>query len=83
MKRATQALFVALLTIFINASLTMPARADCAEDIKAVRGQLAALKDEPRRQELQKLVEKAAKDEKAGRIALCDQTVQRAYMLLK
>jgi hypothetical protein len=83
MKRAALALLLVTPIVLVNALLTAPARADCADELSAVRVELASVKDESRRQELQKLVEKAEKDQKAGRVGQCRQTVQRARILLK
>ena len=83
MKRAALALLLVLPFGFVNAALTAPARADCAADLHAVRLELASVKDESRLQELEKLVEKAEKDQQAGRAGDCRQTVQRARILLK
>jgi hypothetical protein len=83
MKRAAPILISAALFGYLNLLFTVPARADCGADIQVVRSQATAIKDDQRRQELQKLVEKAEKDDKAGRTSLCDQAVQRARLLLK
>ncbi|MGH6797527.1 MAG: hypothetical protein ACREDI_03990 [Roseiarcus sp.] len=83
MKRATPILIPILLIGYLIMPLASVARADCGAEIQAVRAQTVVIKDGRRRQELQKLVEKAEKDDKAGRTALCDQAVQRARILLK
>lgn len=83
MKRVAPIVIAAALFGLVNVLFTTAVRADCGTDIQAVRAQAASLKDDQRRQELQKLVEKAEKDDKAGRSALCDQAVQRARLLLK
>lgn len=83
MKRAGLALVAAFLAALLNGVLIAAARADCAADIRAVRGQVAAIKDERRRQELEKLMEKAEKDDEAGRAQLCAEAVQQARTLLK
>ena len=67
----------------VLALLAQPAYADCATDIHSLRSEAAAIKDERRRQELLHLVEKAEKDDKAGRASACDKTVQQARVLLK
>ncbi|MGO8915773.1 MAG: hypothetical protein ACLQJR_07690 [Stellaceae bacterium] len=67
----------------LNGFLPAPARADCATDIKALRQELATVRDERRRQELQKLIDKAAKDDAAGRAQLCGEAMQRARLLIK
>jgi hypothetical protein len=83
MKRALPGLAVAGLALIVNGFLAVPAQADCATDIKALRTELTAVKDEHRRQELQKLIDKAAKDDEAGRARLCGEATQRAQLLLK
>ena len=83
MKRVAPILCVIWLFAAVNAFLNSPARADCNAEIQTVRAQTVTVRDDHRRQEVQKLVEKAEKDDKAGRTALCDQAVQRARALLK
>jgi hypothetical protein len=83
MKRALPGLAAAALGLIVNGMLSPPARADCAGDIKALRAELAAVRDEHRRQELQKLIDKAAKDAEAGRAQLCTQDTERAQLLIK
>lgn len=83
MKRPRPAHFLPLLVALLNASFILSARADCGTEIQAVQAQLPAVKDQNRRQELQKLVEKAEKDDKTGRVNLCVQAVERARILLK
>ncbi len=83
MKRARLALLLPVLLPIANGVLTSPARADCASDIQALRTQLAAVKDERRREELQKLIDKAEKDSEAGRAQLCGEAMQRARVLIK
>jgi len=73
----------AFLTLVLNGTLTPAAWADCAADIRALRTQSATVKDERRRQELEKLLEKAEKDFEAGRVQLCADAVQHARALLK
>jgi hypothetical protein len=82
MKRALAGL-AAALGLMVNVSLPLPARADCADDIKSLRAELAAVRDDQRRAELQKLLDKAAKDEEAGRAHLCGEDMQRAQVLIK
>ena len=76
-------MLVTLLGLMVNGALTMPAHADCAADLKALRAKLATIKDPHRRDELQKLIEKAEKDNEAGRAELCGEDVQRAQTLVK
>jgi len=83
MKRAVSPWQLGFLAALVNAGLTMPAQADCAADIAALRSQAAAVKDDHRRQELAKLIEKAEKDDQAGRAQLCADDVQHARALLK
>jgi hypothetical protein len=72
-----------LLGLMINSLLTIPAHADCATDLQALRAKLAAIKDPRQRDELQKLIDKAEKDNEAGRAELCGEDVQRAQTLAK
>ena len=71
------------VAVAVNAGLSMPAWADCARELRAVRAEAAALKDDHRRQEIEKLLEKAEKDNQAGRAELCSDAVQHARALLK
>lgn len=59
-----------------------PARADCTDEIRVIRTRVPEVKEDPRREEVQRLVEKAEKDEEAGRAKLCDQDVRHAQALL-
>jgi uncharacterized membrane protein len=83
MKRALAGLATAGIALIVNGVLPAPARADCSADINALRTELAAVKDDHRRQELQKLIEKAEKDDEAGRARLCGEATQRAQLLIK
>jgi len=83
MKRALPALCAAVLGLIVNGILPAPALADCATELKTLRAELATVKDERRRQELQKLIDKAAKDDQAGRAQLCGEAAQRAWLLIK
>jgi hypothetical protein len=83
MKSPGTKLVAAFLTLVLNGALTAAALADCPAEIRAVRTNAAAVKDERRRQELEKLLEKAEKDNEAGRTQLCAEAVQRARALLK
>jgi hypothetical protein len=83
MKRALPLLLILLEVAAVNTLLTAPARADCASEIRALRAELAAVKDERRRQELLRLIEKAEKDDQAGRDRLCGDATQHARALLK
>jgi hypothetical protein len=76
-------LIAAFLTLVLNEALTARAEADCPADIRAVRTEAGAIKDERRRQEVHKLLEKAEKDNEAGRAQLCADAVQHARALLK
>jgi hypothetical protein len=82
MKRVVQLLILALPITLLNGPLTAIARADCPDELRALRERLAAVTDESRRQELERLIEKAEKDAKAGRAGLCDEAVERARALL-
>lgn len=59
------------------------ARADCGDEVKAIRVKLTDVKEEPRREELQRLIEKAQKDAEAGRLRSCTATLKYARMLLR
>ena len=83
MKRALPPLLALIGVLLVNILLTSPARADCAAEIRAMRTELATVKDEHRRQELQRLIEKAEKDNQAGRDHLCGEAMQHARALLK
>jgi len=83
MKSPGTQLIAAFLTLMLNGALTARAHADCPADIRAVRSEAAGIKDERRRQEVQKLLEKAEKDNEAGRAQLCADAVQHARALLK
>lgn len=84
MRRAGPALVsVTLLELMINSMLTMPARAGCAAELQALRATLASVSDPHRHEELQKLLDKAAKDDEAGRAELCGQAVPHAEALVK
>jgi hypothetical protein len=63
--------------------LAAPVRADCSAALDGLRRRVVEVKDEARRLELAKLIEKAEKDEKNGRAKLCAEAVSRADMLLK
>jgi hypothetical protein len=64
-------------------ALARPALADCAVALDGLRQRLAEVKDEARRQELAKLIEKAEKDDRNGRAKLCAEAVSRAGTLLR
>jgi hypothetical protein len=69
-----------------GAALTLAAgsaQAGCNDDVHALRAKLQAVKDEPKRLELARLLDKAEKDAQAGRTALCEDAVQHAQALLK
>lgn len=85
MKRARPALLAVLasLALILAGGLTTPARADCAGDIATLRTELAQVKDARRREELQMLIDKAQKDNEAGRARLCGEATERARLLLK
>lgn len=83
MKRAVSSAGAVGFGLIVNAASIAGAAADCQADIRMVRGEIGALKDDRRRQELEKLVEKAEKDDQAGRARLCAEAVQRARVLLR
>jgi hypothetical protein len=76
-------LIAGFLTLVVNGTLTAPARTGCTSDSRALRAEAATVKDERRRQELEKPLEKADKDDEAGRAQLCADAVQHARALLK
>jgi hypothetical protein len=57
--------------------------ADCAADAKETKARIAEIKDPGRKEEATKLIEKAEKDLKAGRVWLCADAVKRANLLMK
>jgi hypothetical protein len=61
----------------------LPARADCRTELDSVKIKLTAVKDEPRREELAKLAEKAEFERGSGRERLCIDAIERAKSLLK
>lgn len=79
MKRAALGILLALAA----AGAPATARAGCADEIRAIKVKLPTVKEPARHEELQKLVDKADKDEKAGRDKICDDTVKHARVLLK
>jgi len=83
MKRAGFPLAAGCLAALLNAGLTPSARADCAGDVKSLQSAVPLVQDPKRREELTKLLEKALKDDQAGRAELCADAVQRARALLK
>lgn len=75
-----------LLALAVGAPATAHAATtpgDCADAIRAIQLKMPTVKEPARREELQKLVAKADKDDKAGRDKLCDETVKHAHVLLK
>lgn len=79
MKRAMAGILLAA------AAMLMPltARADCGDEVKAIRVKLAEVKEEGRRDELLRLIEKAEKDAQAGRDKSCDAALRHARVLLR
>ncbi len=75
----------ALLAVFgFTALMAAPAAsADCADEVRAARQQLAGIKDEAHRRELSLLLDKAEKDAKAGREQLCLDALVRAQALTR
>ncbi len=78
MRRAALGAAVAVATVLMAGA----ARADCAAEVEAARQHVAAVKDEAKRRELSLLLDKAAKDAKAGREQLCLDALVRAQALL-
>jgi hypothetical protein len=74
---------LAVSVLIAGVTLAPPAHADCPAEIQAIRAQLATVKDPHRREELQMLLDKAEKDQAAGRSQLCGEAVQRARVLVK
>jgi hypothetical protein len=70
------------VAVAIAALAAGSARADCAAEVSALRQHLAAVKDQPHPQELTRLLDKAAKDAKAGREQLCLDALVRAQALV-
>ncbi|HZB93478.1 MAG TPA: hypothetical protein VE397_18665 [Stellaceae bacterium] len=83
MKRAPSALVLASFALTVNVLLVIPARADCTAEISRMREQVAAMKDAHRRREVRMLLDKAEKDDAAGRPELCREAMQRARTLVK
>ena len=80
MKRAGGVALVILAAALIGAG---PAAALCSDEIQLLRQKLTTVKEPPRRAELEKLIEKAEKDDKARRTQLCEATVKDAQALLQ
>lgn len=80
MRRAALRVVMVLAALHLSAGA---ARAACDEDVRALRSKVPAVKDGPKRAELTKLLDKAAKDATAGRTRLCEDAVQHALVLLK
>jgi hypothetical protein len=59
------------------------ARADCGDEAKAIRVKLSDVKEEARRDELTRLIDKAQKDADAGRLRSCVATLKYARALLR
>jgi hypothetical protein len=83
MKRVRTGLPLAASLLIAGVALALPAHADCSAEIQAIRAQLATVKDPHRREELEMLLDKAEKDQAAGRSQLCGEAVQRARVLVK
>ena len=77
MRRAALFILLGLTTL-----LAAPAaRADCADEVRAARKEVAGIKDEARRRELTLLLDKAETDAKEGREQLCLDALVRAQAL--
>jgi hypothetical protein len=59
------------------------ARADCNQDMAAMRAKLAAVREPAKQQEINLLLAKAQNDDSAGRADLCATAVQHAAALIK
>ena len=70
-------------TAALLASLGVPARADCAQEIAAMQTRLTALDDPAKQRELELLLVKAQEDDKAGRTQLCADDLHHAEALVK
>ena len=57
--------------------------AGCASELGAVKIKLGEVKDEPRREELAKLADKAEFENGSGRERLCVDAIEHAKLLLK
>jgi hypothetical protein len=75
--------FATFATLVTATGISLPAAADCSGDIRQLRTRLIEVREEPRRQEAQRLLDKAEKDDKAGRARQCADAVSRASILLK
>lgn len=76
-------MLLASFALAANALLAIPARADCTAEISRMRDQVATMKDAHRRREVRMLLDKAEKDDAAGRPELCRESMQRARTLVK
>lgn len=85
MKRAALGILLALAAGVPAMAQAGPAmaQAGCTDAIRAIKLKLPTIKEPARHEELQMLVDKADKDDKAGRTKLCDETVKHADVLLK
>jgi hypothetical protein len=59
------------------------ARADCNQDMAAMRAKLAAVHEPAKQQEIDLLLAKAQEDDRAGRADLCVAAVEHAAALIK
>jgi hypothetical protein len=80
MKKVALAGLAAVLALSLAPSIQA---ATCADDLRDLRQRLPQVTDGARREELTLLLEKARKDEEAGRINLCFDAVAHARLLLK
>lgn len=79
MRRAAHLALFGLTTLMA----AQAASADCADEVRAARQQLAGIRDEAHRRELTLLLDKAEKDAKAGREQLCLDALVRAQALTR
>ncbi len=82
MKRVAAKVLLASCGMIVAINVPGIARADCGDEVKAVRVKLAEVKEEARREELQRLVDKAQKDADAGRVRSCA-ALKHAHLLLR
>jgi hypothetical protein len=76
-----------VLPIIVAAALlagfSVPVRADCMQEIAAMRTRLASLDDPAKHRELELLLAKAQNDDKAGRTQICADDLRHAEALVK
>ncbi|MDE2229721.1 MAG: hypothetical protein KGL11_11870 [Alphaproteobacteria bacterium] len=80
MRRVLQSLAIAAAALIATIAAS---RADCAQEIAAMRTQLAAVSDPDKHRELELLLVKAQNDNDAGRAHLCVDDLHHAQALVK